>query len=94
MSLEEKEVLHVARLSALALSADEVAGYQHDLNEILQFVNRLNEVPVHGVPPMSHVHGVVNDFRDDIAKDSLSIEDVVQNAPEFRGGGFRVPKVI
>ncbi|MCB0324410.1 MAG: Asp-tRNA(Asn)/Glu-tRNA(Gln) amidotransferase subunit GatC [Bdellovibrionales bacterium] len=94
MSLGEKEILHVARLSALELSADEVREYGKDLNDILEFVDSLNAVSIHGVPPTSHVHGVVNEFRDDVLKDSLSVEDVARNAPDFKGGGFRVPKVI
>ena len=94
MSLNEKDVLHVARLSALELTEQEVSEFTKDLGDILGYVERLSKVSIHGVAATSHVHGVVNEFRDDITKDSMSVENVSEMAPDFKGGGFRVPKVI
>ena len=94
MSLNEKDVLHVARLSALELTEQEVLEFTKDLGDILGYVERLSNVSIHGVAATSHVHGVVNEFRDDITKDSMSVENVSDMAPDFKGGGFRVPKVI
>ncbi len=94
MSLDQKDVLHVAKLSALELSEQEAEEFTKDLQDILGYVERLESVDVHGVVPTSHVHGIVNDFRDDIAKNSLKLEEVAEMAPEFKGGGFRVPKVL
>jgi aspartyl-tRNA(Asn)/glutamyl-tRNA(Gln) amidotransferase subunit C len=94
MSLDEKIVRHVAKLSALELSDEEVSRFGKDLGEILEYVDGLSKVAIHGVSPTSHVHGVVNDFRDDITKDSMPVEQVAEMAPDFKGGGFRVPKII
>lgn len=94
MSLEQKDVLHVAKLSALELNAEEVEEFTKDLGDIIGYVERLNAVSVNGVVPTSHVHGLVNRFRDDLAKNSLPLKTVADMAPEFKGGGFRVPKVI
>lgn len=93
MSFTEKDLRHIARLAALQLTDEELSSLQAELNNILEYVNTLSTVPTEGVEPTSHVHGVVNVFRDDILKDSLSLEQVQRNAPDFVGG-FRVPKVI
>ena len=94
MSLSEKEVLQVGRLAALAMDEGEVKRYQTELGSILEYVHRLQQADTRGVPPTSHVHGVVNFFRDDIIKDSLPVESVREIAPDFSGGGFRVPRII
>jgi aspartyl-tRNA(Asn)/glutamyl-tRNA(Gln) amidotransferase subunit C len=92
--LSDKDVRHVARLSALEISDNEIDALRETLGDILEYVNTLSSVPTQGVEPTSHVHGVVNAFRDDIIKDSLSVEDVERNAPDFAGNSFRVPRII
>lgn len=94
MSISEDTVRYVAKLGAIALSETEVAQMVGELNEILDYVERLNQVNTLGVSPTSHVHGATNAFRDDIIRDSLSVDDISANAPNFSTGGFRVPKFI
>ncbi len=94
MSLGEKEVRHIAKLSALELSEQEVSKYSTELGNIMEYVDRLASVNTLGVIPTSHVHGVVNYFRDDIIKDSLPFDEVARIAPDFIPGGYRVPKII
>ena len=94
MSLDEKTVQHVAKLAALALDENDVEKAKKELSDILDYVNQLSEVNTHGVRPTSHVHGVTNAFRDDIIKDSLAVEDVAKNAPDFGHSGFLVPKIV
>ena len=94
MALTEKDVLHVAKLSALEVAPQDIPGLQKNLNDILEYVERLSAVPTTGIEPTSHVHGVVNAFRDDIIKDSLAVDEVASGAPDFIAGSFRVPKII
>ncbi len=94
MSLTEKEVRHVAKLSALELNDDEVESRRKELSDILDYVERLGQLTTRGVLPTSHVHGVINFFRDDIIKDSFPVEDLEAIAPDFKNGSFRVPKII
>lgn len=94
MSLTEKDVRYVAKLSALSLSEGDVAKMQNQLNDILEYVAQLQKVSSLGVVPTSHVHGATNFFRDDIIKDSLPVEEAEKNAPAFEQGFFRVPKII
>lgn len=93
-SLTKENVLHIAHLAAIELEEPEVATLQQDLSSILNYVDRLSELNTHGVVPTSHVHGVVNAFRDDVIKPSLSVDEALGNAPDSGNGGFRVPKII
>lgn len=94
MSLTEKDVRHAAKLAALKLDDSEVEAQRRELEQILGYVARLSDLQTRGVVPTSHVHGVTNFFRDDIIKDSLSVEEVERLAPDFKNGSFRVPKII
>ncbi len=94
MALTEDDVRHVARLSALKISDEEIPSLRNTLGDILDYVNRLSSLSTEGVPPTSHVHGVVNAFRDDIIKDSLPLDKVASNAPDFAGNSFKVPRII
>ena len=94
MSLTEKDVRHAAKLAALKLDDSEVEAQRRELEQILGYVARLSDLQTRGVVPTSHVHGVTNCFRDDIIKDSLSVEEVERLAPDFKNGSFRVPKII
>lgn len=93
-SIDSKQISALARLAALDLDEQERASLQEDLPQILEYVNRLSQLSSDGVQATSHVHGIVNTFRDDIIKDSLDVEQTKENAPDFAHGGFRVPKVI
>lgn len=94
MSLTEKDVRHAAKLAALKLDDSEVEAQRRELEQILGYVARLSDLQTRGVVPTSHVHGVTNFFRDDLIKDSLSVEEVERLAPDFKNGSFRVPKII
>lgn len=94
MTFSEQDLLHIAKLAALDLSSEEMDSLRADLSNILEYVNALSKLPTEGVVPTSHVHGSFNAFRDDIIKDSLSVDSIQQNAASFGNGGFRVPKVI
>ena len=94
MSLTEKDVRHAAKLAALKLEDNEVEAQRRELEQILGYVARLSDLQTRGVVPTSHVHGITNFFRDDIIKDSLSVEEVERMAPDFKNGSFRVPKII
>ena len=94
MSLTEVEVRHVAKLASIELSDEQVKTTMGQLNNILDYIDQLSKVNTRGVVPTSHVHGVVNAFRDDVVKEPLPIEAIEQNAPNFKNGCFVVPKII
>lgn len=94
MALTREEVLHVAKLARLSLDPDEVDRFTRQLNDILAYVEKLQEVDTQGVPPMAHAVPVYNVFREDEATPSLPREEGLANAPAQEEGTFVVPRVI
>ena len=94
MALTRAEVLHVAQLARLSLIPDEIETFTRQLNDILAYVAKLQEVDTEGVPPLAHVIPLSNAFREDEVKPGLERDDSLANAPERGEGAFVVPRVI
>ena len=94
MKISSKEVEYVAHLARLEISDEEKEKFTGQLNDILLYIDKLNELDTRGVEPMSHAIAVTNAFREDRILDSLGTEKSLANAPDARGEFFRVPKVI
>ena len=94
MSVDTATVRRVARLARIAVSEDEVATMQGELNAILGFVEQLGEVDVSGVDPMTSVTPMVMKKREDAVTDGHKAEDIVANAPATQEHFFMVPKVV
>lgn len=92
--LTEAEVRHIATLSRLQLSDEEVAMMTEELSAIVGYVDQLSEVDVEGVVPTAHAVDVQNVFRDDTIRDSIGSDKALANAPEREGSFFKVPKVL
>ena len=90
--LDRAQVLHVARLARLELTDDEVERMGAELSRVLDHVEKIRELDLHGVPPTSHVVDVVNVLREDLPVPSLPRSVVLEAAPEaVPEGGFGVP---
>lgn len=94
MSITLKDVEHVANLARLDLSDAEKAQFTEQLNAILKYAEKLNELDTDGVEPTSHVLPITNVMREDVKKESLPIEKVLLNAPDEEDGQFKVPAVL
>ncbi len=94
MSITVHDVQHVAKLARLHLSPEEEAKLTEQMNAILQYAEKLNELDTENVEPTTHVLQVSNVMRDDVVKESLSQEDALLNAPEDEDGHFKVPAVL
>jgi len=94
MALIREEVLHVAKLARLSLNPEEVDLFTRQLNNILAYVEKLQEVDTDGVPPMAHAVPIFNVFREDEVAPSLSRDEGLANAPAQEEGTFVVPRVI
>ncbi len=71
MSITNQDVQHVAKLARLNLSADEEQKFTEQLNAILQYAEKLNELDTDGVEPTTHVLPVSNVMREDVKRESL-----------------------
>jgi aspartyl-tRNA(Asn)/glutamyl-tRNA(Gln) amidotransferase subunit C len=94
MSVTIKDVEHVARLARLSFSDEEKTILMCQLNEILTYMEQLNELDTATVEPLSHVIQLQNVFREDLRRECLDREDVLRNAPARTEKFFKVPKVI
>jgi len=97
MKVTEKEVAYVADLANLELTNDERTRLLRDLNSILEYVDRLNELDTSKVQPMAQVAATGETSRDDVLeglRKSLLRKVALANAPDTDGTFFRVPKVI
>ncbi|WP_379162997.1 Asp-tRNA(Asn)/Glu-tRNA(Gln) amidotransferase subunit GatC [Paenibacillus sp. sgz5001063] len=94
MSITVNDVQHVAKLARLHLSPEEEAKLTEQMNAILQYAEKLNELDTDHVQPTTHVLQVSNVMRDDVVKESLSQDEALLNAPEDEDGHFKVPAVL
>ncbi len=94
MKISRKEVLHVARLARLQLDPQQLELFSRQLDKVLEYMERLNEVDTRGVEPAFHAIPTHNVFRHDDVCPSLSKEESIENAPEKTEQFFVVPKVI
>jgi aspartyl-tRNA(Asn)/glutamyl-tRNA(Gln) amidotransferase subunit C len=94
LKLSRQDVEYVAKLARLEVTEAEKDKLTSQLNDILLYIDQLNELDTRGVQPMTHAIAVTNAFREDVVKESLGTQAALANAPDARGEFFRVPKVI
>jgi aspartyl-tRNA(Asn)/glutamyl-tRNA(Gln) amidotransferase subunit C len=94
MSVDAQTVRRVAHLARIAVADEEIAGLQGELNSILAFVERLSEVDVAGVEPMTSVTPMAMKMRTDKVTDGNKPDDIIRNAPAHENHFFLVPKVV
>jgi aspartyl-tRNA(Asn)/glutamyl-tRNA(Gln) amidotransferase subunit C len=106
MKVTEKDVAYVADLANLELTDQERQRMLKDLNSILDYIDRLNELDTSDIPPMAQISakfgqpevnsgdGVAPQWREDVLVPSLPHSEAMKNAPETDGDFFKVPRVI
>jgi aspartyl-tRNA(Asn)/glutamyl-tRNA(Gln) amidotransferase subunit C len=92
--ITRKEVEHVANLARLQLTEEEAERFTKDLNAILEFAAKLDELDTSNVPPTSHATDVKNVMREDRNRPSIPRDEALRNAPEEEDGQFKVPAVF
>jgi aspartyl-tRNA(Asn)/glutamyl-tRNA(Gln) amidotransferase subunit C len=94
MKIDTQTVGKVAHLARLELAPDEKQEMIGDMNKILDFMAKLNEVDTDGVEPLVYMTDEVNTFRDDVVMQDITPEEALLNAPQHDGSYFLVAKVI
>lgn len=92
--ISREEVRHVATLARLELAENEELRMTEQLNQILTYMDKLNELDTSNVLPTTHAIQLQNVFRRDEVLDSIEREGALANAPESDGVNFIVPRVI
>ena len=93
-AISREEVAHLARLSRLAVTDEELDRFAGQLDVILQAVARVGEVAAADIPPTSHAVPLTNVLRDDVVGDCLTRDEALAGAPDQAEGRYRVPRIL
>lgn len=94
MTIDEQTVDKIAHLARLELNAGEKAEMIADMNKILGFMDKLNEVDTTGVEPLVYMTDEPNVLREDVVKQVITTKEALENAPDHDNSHFLVAKVI
>ena len=94
MTVDKAEIEQLAELARLEIAPEQLESYAEDCQKILAYVEALSEVDVSEVEAMSHVHGVVNVYREDEQRNFENSEKLIEGVPDKSGTHIRVPLVI
>jgi len=94
MNIDQDTVEKIAHLARLELTGEEKTAMIKDMNKILHFMDKLNEIDTTGVEPLVYMTGEVNGLREDVIKHEITHEEALLNAPKQDGEYFLVAKVI
>lgn len=94
--LTREEIVHIAGLARIGLAADEIEMYQKDLSAVLDYFKKLEELDTEKLQPISHITGMHNMLRPDLAEDfgDLGKKAILDNAPEVKEGSIKVKSVL
>ena len=94
MQIEDKDVLHIAKLARLKLADNELENYKKNLQEILDCADTINHVNTDDIGETIGINENYNVFRKDEIKQESNKDELLSNAPSQDEGMFRIPKVI
>lgn len=94
MEINESLIDKLAHLSRLHFDPVEKKNYLADLQRMIHFVDKLNELDTSGVAPLRHLNQAKNVLREDAVREQLQPADALKNATNANSAFFRVPKVI
>ena len=94
MILNNEMVRKLAELARLEFTAEEEQVIKEDLQQMIGFVEKLNEIDTTGITPLIHISDTINSLRDDEVKGSVPTSVALSNAPDPIDPFFSVPKVI
>lgn len=94
MQITPDLIKYLEKLARIALTEDEEKKVGNELQDILAYIDMLNELDTDGVEAMSHCFPVTNVMREDKVQPSMSADEIVANAPESQDGCFVVPKTV
>ena len=92
--ISASDVRKVANLARLELPEEQIETYTAQLEEILSYVDQLQEIDTQNITPTTRAVEVVNAMREDLVKIDCSREDILNQAPHREGDFFRVPKIL
>lgn len=92
--ITDETIDYVGILAKLKLSEEEKAAAKSDMQKMLNYIDKLDELDTTGIEPMSHVFAVNNVFREDVVTNGDDREAMLANAPLKKDGQYEVPKTV
>lgn len=94
MPVSTEDVNKISKLAKLKFSEEEKKKLQNDMNRILDYIDKINELDLSNVEPLENINETENVFREDEPKLTIAQEEALRNAPSKTDKFFKVPKVI
>lgn len=94
MIIDKQTIYKVADLARIAVKEEEIEALIPDMNKILTFMEKLNELDTQGVEPLIYMNAEENVWREDHVKQEISVSDGLKNAARHNESFFMVPKII
>ncbi len=91
--ISKEDVKHIAWLARLEITEKEIEKFTQQLGQILQHASKIKEVNTQNIKPTAHPQPLKNVFREDVAKESITLEKALKNAPKKESGAFTVPRI-
>ena len=88
------DIKYIANLARINLTEEEARIFAAQLDTIITYIEKLNQVDTKDTPATTHPLPIINVFRDDAVKESLPAEETLKNAPDRKDGFFKVPRII
>jgi aspartyl-tRNA(Asn)/glutamyl-tRNA(Gln) amidotransferase subunit C len=92
--ITSEQTKHIAKLARLAVTDEEIASFTKQIDAVLSYVEKLDTVDTAGIEPTAYVANRRDSLRNDEARNSLTQERLLENAPSVKGGCFAVPHVM
>lgn len=92
--IDREMVEYVGILAKLSLTEEEIGDAGKEMEKMLSYIDKLNELDTEGIEPLSHVFPVTNVFREDVVVNGDMREKILENAPSEKEGAFRVPRTV
>lgn len=94
MDLSNEDILKIIKLARLSAANEDIEDLTKNFNDILHYIEQLEEVNVDNIEPLAHVHEVANVFREDVSSNSLTTEQALANTKERSGDYIKVPLIV
>jgi len=94
MKINENDIQKVAKLARLELNQGEREEFSRQLNDIIEYVEKINELDTSGIKPADHIVELNNVVRADVVQKSIDVAELEKMVPSFRDGHIVVPKII
>lgn len=92
--IEKKDIQYVAKLANLKIEDDDIDDFTRQIGDILEYVEKLDELDTDDVVPTAYTVPMKNVMREDKAEPSMDRDKILANAPDKKEGQYRVPKII